>query len=271
MMQIDATVKGEPFINWPKDLYIPPDPLRVLLEDTFEGPLDLLLYLIKQQNLDILNIPIAQVTNQYLEYIQLMKALRFELAAEYLLMAATLAEIKSRMLLPRPPTLNDEASEEDVRMDLIRKLQAYAHIKKAAQNLDELPHQGIDVFWAIAECHAVELNKVEPTIDISMLTDAFKKVLTRMQLHQSHSVSREILSVRERMSQVLSQLNHNHRVNFLDFFTINEGRMGLVVTFIAILELVKQALIEISQKDLLGEMSIELRLVTEVYPCEGRV
>lgn len=261
ILPTDATVKGEPFTNWPKDLYIPPDPLRVLLEDTFEGPLDLLLYLIKQQNLDVLNIPIAQVTQQYLEYIRLMKVLRFELAAEYLLMAATLAEIKSRMLLPRPASIDAEINEEDARTELIRKLQAYAHIKKAAQDLDELPHQGVDVFWAIAECHAVELNKMESVVDVSMLAEAFKKILGRMQLHQSHSVSREILSVRERMSHVLSRLNDKNSANFLDFFKLNEGRMGLVVTFIAILELVKQSLVKISQTDLLGEMSIELRLV----------
>lgn len=258
-LKTETKVNGEVFIHWPKDLYIPPDALKVLLEDTFEGPLDLLLYLIKQQNLDILNIPIAQITQQYLEYINLIKSLRFELAAEYLLMAATLAEIKSRMLLPRPPSLTEEENEEDMRAELIRKLQAYEQIKKAAQDLDQLPHQGIDVFWAVAECHAEEFNKAEPEIDLTQLLNAFKKVLQRAELNKSHIVSREILSVRERMSNVLSLLHDKNRASFCDFFNVQEGRMGLVVTFIAILELVKQSLIEIIQDDLLGSVEVGLK------------
>lgn len=251
---IDARVQGEPFTNWPKDLYIPPDALKVLL-DTFEGPLDLLLYLIKEHNLNILDIPIAEVTRQYLEYIHLMKALRFELAAEYLLMAATLAEIKSRMLLPTPPEL-EGADEEDVRADLMRKLQAYEQIKKVAQELDDLPQQGIDVFWAIAECHAVDLNKVEPQLDLSILLDAFKSVLKRAELHKNHVISREVLSVRERMSHILGLLKEKHTVDFTQFFNFDEGRAGLVVTFIAILELVKQSLIEIGQTELFGTLEV---------------
>lgn len=250
----NARVQGEPFTNWPKDLYIPPDALKVLL-DTFEGPLDLLLYLIRQQHFDILNIPIAEITRQYLEYIQLMKELRFELAAEYLVMAATLAEIKSRLLLPRPPECVEE-TEEDMRADLIRKLQAYEQIKKVAQELDEQPQQGIDVFWAIAECHAVKAAKVEPELDLSGLLAAFKTVLKRAELHQHHVVSREILSVRERMSHVLALLKEKQHLGFSQFFKYSEGRMGLVVTFVAILELVKQSLIEITQGELLGELEV---------------
>lgn len=253
---IEAKVNGELYTNWPKDLYIPPDALKVLLEDTFEGPLDLLLYLIKQQNLDVLNIPIANITRQYLEYINLMKTLRFELAAEYLLMAATLAEIKSRMLLPRPASLENEENEEDARAELMRKLQAYEQIKKAAQELDQLPHQGVDVFWAVAECHAMELHKVEPQIDASMLLKAFQKILQHAAHNKKHIVSREILSVRERMSHVLSTLKAKNTADFSEFFTHQEGRMGLVVTFIAILELVKQSLVKIIQDELMGKIEI---------------
>lgn len=254
-LAITAKVQGEPFTKWPKDLYIPPDALEILL-DTFEGPLDLLLYLIKQQNLDILNISIAEVTRQYLEYIQLMKTLRFELAAEYLVMAAMLAEIKSRMLLPR--SVEIEGEEVDLRAELISKLQAYEQISKAAQDLDKLPQQGIDVFWAVAECHAYELNKVEPQIDISMLLTAFKTVLQRAELSASHVVTREVLSIRERMSHILDGLRDKNKVCFFDFFKSCEGRMGLVVTFIAMLELVKQALITFVQDDLSQTLEIEL-------------
>ncbi len=252
---INAKVQGEPFTKWPKDLYIPPDALEVLL-DTFEGPLDLLLYLIKQQNLDILNISIASVAQQYLEYIQLMKELRFELAAEYLLMAAMLAEIKSRLLLPRP--IEADGEEIDLRSELISKLQAYEQIKKAAQDLDKLPQQGIDVFWAIAECHAFELNKIEPEIDVSVLLNAFKAVLERAELNTSHVIAREVLSVRERMSHILDLLRGDNKICFSAFFKVSEGRMGLVVTFIAILELVKQSLVELIQEDLLTVLQVKL-------------
>lgn len=254
-LAITATVQGEPFTKWPKDLYIPPDALEVLL-DTFEGPLDLLLYLIKQQNLDILNIPVAEITRQYLEYIQLMKELRFELAAEYLLMAAMLAEIKSRMLLPRPVEV--EGEEVDLRTELINKLQAYEQIKKAAQDIDKLPQQGIDVFWAIAECHAFELNKIEPEVEIEALLNAFKSVLERAELNASHVVAREVLSIRERMSHVLDALHDGNKASFFEFFKLSEGRMGLVVTFIAILELVKQSLIALVQDDLSTTLHVKL-------------
>lgn len=252
---IHAKVQGEPFTDWPKDLYIPPDALKVLL-DTFEGPLDLLLYLIKQQNLDILGISITKITHQYLEYIQWMKELRFELAAEYLVMAATLAEIKSRMLLPKPVEAIEE-NEEDMRAALIRKLQAYEQIKKAAQELEQLPQQGVDVFWAIAESRAMALTKIEPQVDVSILLNAFKSVLSRVELTKSHVITREVLSVRERMSHILGELHNKETANFVDFFNPNEGRMGLVVTFIALLELVKQSLIAIVQQELLGKLEIK--------------
>lgn len=252
-----ATVQGEPFTKWPKDLYIPPDALEVLL-DTFQGPLDLLLYLIKQQNLDILNIPIAEVTRQYLEYIHLMKALRFELAAEYLVMAAMLAEIKSRMLLPRQVNEPDEGDESDLRAQLISKLQAYEQIKQAATDLDAMPQQGIDVFWAIAECHATQWCKTEPEVDLTALLSAFGQVLKRASLSTRHVIAKEVLSVRERMSQILVGLETQSQRYFADFFSSTEGRMGLVVTFVAILELVKQSLIELVQPQLLGALAIKL-------------
>jgi segregation and condensation protein A len=238
-----AKVKGEPFTELPQDLYIPPDALEVLLE-TFEGPLDLLLYLIKRQNLDILDIPVAEITRQYMEYINLMEVLKLELAAEYLVMAAMLVEIKSRLLLPRPEGIEEE---EDPRAELIRKLQEYECYKKVAEELNELPRRGRDTFAASVNMPLDEVEKPLPQIELRELILAFNEVLQRAQLKTAHRVKHEGLSVRERMSHILDKLKVGKFVSFSSFFDVTEGRKGLVVTFIAILELFRDELIEVTQ------------------------
>jgi len=239
-----AVIQGQAVTDLPKDLYIPPDALEVLLE-TFEGPLDLLLYFIKRERLDILDIPIARITKQYVEYIDLMQNLRLDLAADYLVMAAMLAEIKSRMLLPRP--ISDEGEEDDPRAELIRRLQEYERFKQAATNLDEMPRQGRDVFQSSAESPDLNLTKPLPDIELKELLLAFNDVMKRVSMIEHHQITREPLSVRERMSDVLSKLNPDAFIDFNELFSIEEGRPGVVVTFIAILELLKQSLIEIVQ------------------------
>lgn len=229
----------------PADLYIPPDALNVCLE-TFEGPLDFLLYLIKRQNLDILDIPIAEITRQYIDYIELMQVLQLELAADYLVMAAFLAEIKSRLLLPRP-TDPENPEEEDPRAELIRRLQAYEQIKEAAQQLEQRPQLGRDVFLVTTETPVSDAPKPLPLIELKELVAAFQQVMQRVQLSEHHPIQRESLSIRERMSQVLERLHAGSQFDFHDFFTVSEGRMGVVVTFMAILELMRQSLIEMVQ------------------------
>jgi len=231
-----AIVEGEPQFNLPKDLYIPPDALEVFL-DAFEGPLDMLLYLIKRQNLDILNIPLAQITMQYMEYIDLMQDLRLELAAEYLVMAAMLAEIKSRMLLPR----HEEDSEEveDPRAELIRRLQEYERFKQAAEDIYALPQLGKDVFQTQVEVLDKHVDHKPPDVDMRELMLALKDVLQRADMFTRHQISREALSLRERMSRVLDTLGTDRFTDFTDLFDISEGRDGVVVTFMAILELMK--------------------------------
>ncbi|MBS0358317.1 MAG: segregation/condensation protein A [Proteobacteria bacterium] len=251
-----AIVEGKPFITMPDDLYIPPDALEVILE-TFEGPLDLLLYLIKKQNLDILNIPIALITRQYMEYVDIMKELKLELAAEYLVMAAMLAEIKSRLLLPQ--VKNEEGEEVDPRAELIRRLQEYERYKKAAEDLEQLPQQGRDVFLAIAETPPLDVPRVLPPVELKELLHAFKQVLIRAELNASHHVQKEVLSIRERMTQVLTKLQHSGYIGFVHLFPQTEGRMGVVVTFIAILELMKQSLIEIIQTESFGSIHIKVQ------------
>ncbi|MFU8797640.1 MAG: segregation and condensation protein A [Gammaproteobacteria bacterium] len=233
----------------PHDLYIPPDALKIFLETTFEGPLDLLLYLIKRQNLDILDIPIAKVTRQYIDYIELMVGLQLELAADYLVMAAMLAEIKSRLLLPRPASEID--SEEDPRAELVRRLQEYEQIKKAAHDLDELPQQGRDVFLVTAEPPVSAMASVctPPPVKLPELLWALKQVMQRVQLSAHHHVQRETLSIRERMSIILGLVQREKFLEFNRFFNTQEGRMGVVVTFIALLELLKQSLIEMVQTE----------------------
>ncbi|MFK7887269.1 MAG: ScpA family protein [Gammaproteobacteria bacterium] len=241
-----AVVDGEPVTQLPQDLYIPPYALKVFLE-AFEGPLDLLLYLIKKQNLDILNIPIAQITIQYTEYIELMRDMQLELAGDYLVMAAMLAEIKSRMLLPRP--VSEEGEEEDPRAELIRRLQEYERYKQAATDLDTLPRLERDHYVAVVEEPEAEIVEVLPDIDLKELLHALSDVMRRAQMYTHHQVQKETLSVRERMGDVLSTLNHKEFHDFAKLFSPEEGRMGVVVTFLAILQLVKESLVELVQAE----------------------
>ena len=252
-----AIVQGEPWVTVPKDLYIPPDALEVILE-AFEGPLDLLLYLIRRQNLDILDIPIAEITAQYVEYVEMMKDLRLELAAESLVMAATLAEIKSRMLLPRPES-GDEDEGDDPRAELVRRLQEYERFKQAAEDLDALPHLGRDVFHAGADMPHRHVEHRPPDVDLRELLLAFRDVLHRADLFSSHRVQREPLSVRERMSRILSSVNTESFVEFTSLFDVTEGRMGVVVTFMAVLELIKAMLLDLVQTEAYGPIHVRAR------------
>ena len=239
-----ALVRGQPMLEIPLDLYIPPDALEIILE-AFEGPLDLLLYLIRRQNLDILDIPVAEITRQYVEYIGTLQDLRFELAAEYLVMAAMLAEIKSRMLLPRPP--DDLGEEADPRAELVRRLQEYERYKKAAEDIDALARMDRDTALASAEVSDRSSVRLPPPVELREMLLALKDVLHRAELFGRHAVQRELLSVRERMTGVLTRLEDARFHAFTEMFTVEEGKLGVVVTFIAILELVKERLIEIVQ------------------------
>ncbi len=247
-----AIVEGTPVTELPKDLYIPPHALEVFLE-AFEGPLDLLLYLIKRQNLDILDIPIAEITRQYMEYVELMKELRLELAAEYLVMAAMLAEIKSRMLLPRPTTDGDE---EDPRAELVRRLQEYEAYRKVAEDLRELPRLGIDVHPVEVSAPFVKVVKLHPKVSVDDLVYALKDVLERADMYAHHQVTAEPLSVRERMSVVLDTLGADQFTTFTGLFSVEEGRQGVVVTLLALLELLKDMLIELVQADPFGPIHV---------------
>ena len=249
-----AVVQGEPWSTLPKDLYIPPDALEVFL-DAFEGPLDLLLYLIKRQNLDILDIPIAEITSQYVEYIELMQELRLELAAEYLVMAAMLAEIKSRMLLPRQEEQDDE--EVDPRAELIRRLQEYERYKQAAEDIDQLPRLGRDLFQTVVEVPDKRFERRPPDVDLKEILLALKDVLHRADMFSHHRIESETLSVRERMSLVLEAINSESFVEFSQLFKVEEGRLGVVVTFLAILELIKGALVEMVQAEAFGPIHIK--------------
>jgi segregation and condensation protein A len=249
-----AIVQGQPVTQVPKDLYIPPDALEVILE-AFEGPLDLLLYLIRRQNLDILDIPIAEITRQYMGYIDLLRELQFELAAEYLVMAAILAEIKSRMLLPRP---TEDDDEEDPRAELVRRLQEYERFKKAAEDLDDLPREGRD--WVVAGAHVTDRRviQVPPEVDLGDMLTALKDVLSRAELFSSHQVQMEPLSVRERMTSIVDRLRRNPYLEFQFFFTVEEGRMGVVVSFLAIMELTRERVIDIIQNEPMGQIYLKL-------------
>ncbi|MGE5154113.1 MAG: segregation and condensation protein A [Bdellovibrio bacteriovorus] len=253
-----ALVQGAPLLTLPQDLYIPPDALEVFL-DAFEGPLDLLLYLIKRQNLDILDIPIASITDQYMEYVELMKGLKLELAAEYLVMAAMLAEIKSRMLLPRPSAEGED--EEDPRAELIRRLQEYERFKRAAQDLDDLPRLERDVFAAQAEFPSGHLRRIPPEVDLRELLIALRGVLARADLFTSHRVEKESLSLRERMSLVLERVRGGGFLRFTELFDVTEGRPGVVVTFLALLELIKAATLELVQSEPFAPIHVRLREV----------
>nr|WP_246341243.1 ScpA family protein [Simiduia aestuariiviva] len=251
-----AIVQGKAVTDLPKDLYIPPDALEVILE-AFEGPLDLLLYLIRRQNLDILEINVAEITRQYMAYVEMMSAMQFELAAEYLVMAAMLAEIKSRMLLPR--SSEEEEDEEDPRAQLIRRLQEYERFKQAAEDIDELPRVGRDVFHASAQAPDRNLTRPEPDVDLKELLLALSEVLRRADMFESHHVTKEKLSTRERMGQVLDRLAHKQFMPFVQLFTVEEGRLGVVVTFLAVLELIKESLVEIVQNDSFAAIHVRAR------------
>ncbi|MCH9744691.1 MAG: segregation/condensation protein A [Gammaproteobacteria bacterium] len=256
------TVGGEHFSKMPDDLYIPPDALRVFLE-TFQGPLDLLLYLIRKQNIDILDIPVSKITHQYMEYVDLMRELSLELAAEYLVMAAMLAEIKSRLLLPKPSD-EQEAEEGDPRAELIRRLQEYERFKHAAENLAELPRLERDLFKAEALLPPLQFEELQPQVAMPDILDALRDVMQRAHLHSDHQVAREVLSIRERMSIIIDKVNQSDQfVEFHEFFTPEEGRMGVVVTFIAILELTRQAVVEIVQSQSFGPIYLKSRVNDE--------
>ena len=242
-----AIVEGEAVTQLTRDLYIPPDALQVILE-AFEGPLDLLLYLIRRQNLDILDIPIADITRQYMQYIEVMHELQFELAGEYLVMAATLAEIKSRMLLPRP-SAEVGVEEADPRAELIRRLQEYERFKAAAENLDELPRLERDTFQATAEVAERRVVRTLPNVTLQEMLVALKDVMVRAEMFAHHHIRLERLSVRQRMTDVLEALRSQAFFEFIQLFRPEEGRMGVTVTFAAILELLKEGLVEIVQAE----------------------
>lgn len=258
-----ATVNGKDYREIPTDLYIPPDAMEVILE-TFEGPLDLLLYLIRHQNLDILNIPIAKITAQYMEYLKLMAALRLDLAAEYMVMAAILAEIKSRLLLPKPPqdTLEEE---QDPRAELIQRLQAYEQIKTAAENLDTMPRENRDFWVGDSYFDKNQIPEQLPTVVADDIFKAMLSVMSRLDQRQAHVISREPLSVRERMAQILSRLNQmpDDYCQLTDFFDAEEGRSGLVVSFLAILEMTRDRLLSLSQSQ--PNAPIYVKLLTSTH------
>ena len=256
-----AVVQGQPYTRMPLDLYIPPDALEVFL-DAFEGPLDLLLYLIRRQNLDVLDIPIAEITRQYMAYIELLDEVQFELAAEYLVMAAILAEIKSRMLLPRPSTEGGE--EEDPRAELVRRLQEYERFKQAAEDLENLPRAERD--FAVLEAWVEERKviSIPPEIDLKDMLLALRDVLNRAELFSHHQVGSEPLSVRERMSAIIERLRDRPYLEFPDFFTVEEGRMGVIVTFLALMELLREHMVDMVQNKPFGLIYIKRPGAAEV-------
>ena len=249
-----AIVEGEPVTELPQDLYIPPFALKVFLE-AFEGPLDLLLYLIRRQNLDILDIPITDITKQYIDYINLMEEIKLELAGEYLLMAAMLAEIKSRMLLPRPEL---EEEEEDPRAELVRRLQEYERFKKAAEDLDEIPRLERDINIANADAPNKEVVIKLPDVTLKEVLIAFHDVLKRAELNSELHFERETLSVRQRMSQIIKKIGTKNFTDFSELFDLDEGRIGVAVTFLAILELLKEAMIDVVQNQEFAPLHIRV-------------
>ncbi len=251
-----AVVMGKAVTELPKDLYIPPQALEVFLE-AFEGPLDLLLYLIRRQNLDILDIDVSEMTEQYMRYVEMMDAMQFELAAEYLLMSAMLAEIKSRMLLPRAD--EGEEDEDDPRANLVRRLQEYERFKKAAEDIEELPRLERDTWVAQAEPPDLHRDRPLPDLDMKELLLALSEVLKRADMYESHYIQRESLSTRERMADVLEALRSTNFVPFVSLFKAEEGRLGVVVTFLAIMELIKESLVEIVQTEGFGPIHVKAR------------
>lgn len=253
-----AKVDGKPLTQLPEDLFIPPEALKVFLE-TFEGPLDLLLYLIRKQNLDVLAIDVAEVTRQYTSYLDLMQDLQLELAAEYLVMAALLAEIKSRSLLPRVQQ-EDASDEEDPRAQLLRRLLEYERFKSAAEQLDELPRFERDTFPVQPQLPSFQQRLVFPEVELEEVLLAFARLMQRSELIAHHQISREPLSTRERMSQILAQLQaQTTYVTFDSLFDVSEGRQGQVVTFMALLELVKEQLVDLVQAQLFALIHVRLK------------
>jgi segregation and condensation protein A len=252
-----AMVEGQPITQMPRDLYIPPQALEVFLE-AFEGPLDMLLYLIRRQNLDILDIPIAEITRQYMRYIELMHVLQLELAGEYLLMAATLAEVKSRMLLPRPPHSEDATGEADPRAELVRRLQEYERFKRAAEGIDQMRRLERDTWLASAELVDRKVVRIVPQVTLQEMLLAFQEVLSRSDMFAHHHVQREPLSVRQRMTDILAALTATAFVDFVRLFRADEGRRGVTVTFVAILELLREGLIEMVQAEPYGPLHVRL-------------
>jgi segregation and condensation protein A len=251
-----AVVEGQPITELPRDLYIPPQALEVFLE-AFEGPLDMLLYLIRRQNLDILDIPIAEITRQYMRYIELMQVLQLELAGEYLLMAATLAEVKSRMLLPRIGS-EESADEGDPRAELVRRLQEYERFKRAAEGIDRIPRLDRDTWVASADLVDRKVVKLPPQVTLQEMLTAFQEVLSRSDMFAHHHVQREPLSIRQRMTDVLASLTASAFVDFVQLFRAEEGRRGVTVTFVAILELLREGLIEIVQAEAYAPLHVRL-------------
>lgn len=248
-----AVVQGKALSVLPRDLYIPPDALEIILE-AFEGPMDLLLYLIRRQNLDILDIDVAEITRQYMGYIQLMQEIQLELAADYLVMAAMLAEIKSRMLLPRQSS--DEEEGEDPRVELIKRLQEYERFKRAAEGIDQMPRVGRDIYQASAEVPDRDQRRPHPEVDMRDILTAFAVVLQRAEMYESHQIEFETLSTRERMSDILRRLGRQSFASFESLLTPGEGRHGVVVTFLAVMELIKESLIDIVQTESFGPIHI---------------
>lgn len=255
-----AFINGEALIEKPEDLYIPPDALELILE-AFEGPLDLLLYLIRKQKFDIVNLPVYQVTQQYMQYVELMKDLKLELAAEYLLMAAILAEVKSRLLLPKRPDAEDD--EDDPRAELIRRLKEYEKIKVAAQELDNIPRQDRDLFKASAKAaESIEAVKILPKVSLQELVLGFQSAMQRAEAFEHHQIEKETLSTRERMSFILEKISAEHYTGFDELFYASEGKAGVVVTFLAILELAKESLIDLVQAEPYANMHVKIRTGT---------
>jgi segregation and condensation protein A len=260
----DFVVKlhGKVISEFPKELYIPPDALKIFLE-AFEGPLDLLLYLIRKQDIDILDLPIESITRQYLEYITLMQELHLELAAEYLLMAATLAEIKSRLLLPRP-VFSEEAVEEDPRTQLVKRLQEYERFKQAAETLGDLPRLERDIFLTDIDLTNIEMQRPQPSITLEQLHFALQDVFERVNLTKNHAIAKEMLSVRERMSLLLNHLTEKKFSKFTDLLAKDEGKMGVVVTFIAMMELSRQSIIQFVQSKPFADIYLQ-----KIAPNQG--
>ena len=254
-----ATVQGKEVTSLPEDLYVPPNSLKIFL-DTFAGPLDLLLYLIRKQNLDILGIDVAKITEQYISYIDLMESFEIELAGDYLVMAAYLAELKSRMLLPRP---KENEEEEDPRAELMRRLQEYQRFKEAAAKIDLLPRLNRDFYLAGAKLP--EFEALTPIAELPMeeLTFALAEVMRRVDQSKAHLINFEQLSTRERMTEILERMRNETFIDFYSLFNSEEGRMGVVVTFLAVLELLKDSLIEIVQSEEFGP--IHIRGIEEVH------